>query len=103
MGSHWSPQDAQWVWETEGKVELAAICLASLNPCLGLGRSALCSQSLIVLVAPSQPFSSAYSIQDFQTDLEWQNPASSCMAMDGEGKYFRIYGLVLGQHSSMTG
>lgn len=49
-----------------------------------------CSQSLTVLAALSQPFSSAYSIQGFQTDLEWQNPASSCMGMDREGKYFKF-------------
>lgn len=59
-----------------------------------------CSQSLTQLAALAQPFSSAYGIQGFQADLEWQNPASSCMGRDREGKYFRIYGLVLG---SMTG
>lgn len=68
------------VWEIQGKGEPAAICLATSN---ALPELVL---SLTVLVVPSQSFSSAYSIQSFQTDLERQNPASSCMGMDREGK-----------------
>lgn len=71
-----------------------------MTPLPGLG---LFSPVQPVPHSAGSPFSSAYSIEGFKTDLEWQNSASSCQGMDREGKYFKIYGLVFGQHSSMTG